>query len=551
MPYSVGNLIEGHGMPLTAHKNDPIAPILNQMIEHDYSQIPIVDANNMPLGMVTYESILRGIKNFKTKLEELHVKDVMVDAPIVNLEDDLFDLLDRLKLTYAALIIDIGGELVGIATSYDTTEYFRSRTEDLMRVEDIEITIKEFIKMAYTNDQGGLDDSRFKDAIGKAAHPGNVPESKQKNFDDLTLGEYINLLVYPATWKILEPIFGISKVAIKELLDNIRKTRNDLAHFRHEISADQQDQLRFCADWLARQQEDYHEKRQKEWIDKLLEQSKSQVDNKKSSELPVTQIKQILPDFDKNLEEPGLDQTGPKQSRYSPLADWLSSQPGSHKQVTLSFEDIEKIIGGELPGSAHNHRAWWANDSVGHPQSKEWLNAGWRTTYVNISEGRVTFARIREREKAYIDFFNTLIKGLSEKADFPVRNISPGGSNWIVVSTLPARGMQLAVFGYSFSRDQRFRVELYIDTGDQIKNKQIFDLLKQQQAEIEIDTGQISWERLDEKKASRIAQYHSGQITDKPEELSKLCNWGVEAMIRFNKGITERVEKAIVDVVKA
>ena len=41
------------------------------------------------------------------------------------------------------------GTLDGIVTSYDTTEYFRSRAEDMMYVKDIEDTLKDFIRTAF------------------------------------------------------------------------------------------------------------------------------------------------------------------------------------------------------------------------------------------------------------------------------------------------------------------------------------------------------------------------------------------------------------------
>jgi CBS domain-containing protein len=54
-----------------------------------------------------------------------------------------------LKNTYAVLIVNAEGSLIGIVTSYDTTEYFRRRVEDMMYVEDIESTLKDFIRAGF------------------------------------------------------------------------------------------------------------------------------------------------------------------------------------------------------------------------------------------------------------------------------------------------------------------------------------------------------------------------------------------------------------------
>ncbi len=79
-------------------------------------------------------------------------------------------------------------------------------------------------------------------------------------------------------------------------------------------------------------------------------------------------------------------------SKYAPLRRYLE---GIHAdEVTLSFADIEEIIESDLPKSAHDYDAWWANDSNGkHVHANEWMNAGWKTSRVSLGEERVTFTR--------------------------------------------------------------------------------------------------------------------------------------------------------------
>jgi hypothetical protein len=232
--------------------------------------------------------------------------------------------------------------------------------------------------------------------------------------------------------------------------------------------------------------------------------------------------------------------------RYATLADWLQSQPGRVDQVQLSFNNIEEIIATDLPASARNHRAWWANDSVGHSHSQLWLDAGWRTTYINLSDGKVTFSRIREREKAYINFFSKLIDELRKKSGVPVRDISPDGASWVVLETVPRRGPSNGSFNFSFSRDKQLRVELYLDLIDQQKTKFVFDKLFAQKEEIEVQVGAVEWERLDSRRASRIALYHDGHILEEGKH-PELRKWAVDAMDKFYKVMSEPVEKAILE----
>lgn len=554
MPYQVEQLIEGQGPLVWVSKEDTAAHALSLMIEHDFSQLPVLkkeDGYDEPQGMVTYEGILRGIRNFNLKIEDLKVRDVMVHVSHYYLDDDLFDILDRLKETNAVLIMhrDIP-ILAGIITSYDTTQYFRNRTEDLMRVEDIEVTIKDLIKEAYTswNDdfEDELDQVKLDSAAKLVSNRGQ--NSKPKTFSNLTMAEYINLLTISDTWDFFQPLFNLPVESVKGLLHSVRETRNLLAHFRGDLSPEQRDRLKFTVDWLTRCQEEYQEKREREKKQGIVARFRI------TEVSPETLIEQLLPSSQASQDTTSSDtvsstdfavtESATGGGRYAALADWLQSQPGRIDEVQRTFNQIEEIIGSDLPASARNHRAWWANDSISHSQSQLWLDAGWRTTYINLSEGRVTFSRIREREKAYITFFSKLLDELRKKANFHVREISPDGASWIVIQPIPRTGQSYGSFSFSFSRDKRLRVELYLDLLDRDKTKSVFDQLFAQREQFESQVGEIEWERLDNRRASRLALYKEGQITEEQKH-AELRKWAVENMIKFFNTLIEPTEKAI------
>ena len=81
-------------------------------------------------------------------------------------------------------------------------------------------------------------------------------------------------------------------------------------------------------------------------------------------------------------------------AKYSPLGKYLQTQRG--KAIVLSFEEIEEIIGGKLPRSAHQYDWWWANEDVDasmHTHCIAWQNAGWRTGDVDRKRRLVQFVR--------------------------------------------------------------------------------------------------------------------------------------------------------------
>jgi hypothetical protein len=52
-----------------------------------------------------------------------------------------------------------------------------------------------------------------------------------------------------------------------------------------------------------------------------------------------------------------------KPSRYQRLADWLTGQP--HEGVTLTFAQVQTILGAPLPLSAEVDSSWW---TTRHPR---------------------------------------------------------------------------------------------------------------------------------------------------------------------------------------
>ena len=321
MPYTVSNIIRDQEVECV-FKEDSVLEALRRMNEGDFSQLPVVDGHRRPLGLVTYESILKGHRNFGLRVEDLKVGNVMVHAYIFHPEDTLSDLLERLKLSNAVLILGSDGSLAGIVTTYDATEYFRRYAEDLMIVEDVESMVKDIILMAFEVDSDENGPQRLKEAIR------SYTRSKNRPFDKLTFGDYQHILLNEKSWPVMQQVFDMpSREAVFSILDGVRQTRNDLAHFQGEISSDQRDQLRFCAEWLGRCQIEYQER-----IERELQ--------KEAVPVPVKSGV---------IQEELAEEAIPSDSRFAPLGIFLQGQPGNIDRLQLTYSEMEKIIGGSLP----------------------------------------------------------------------------------------------------------------------------------------------------------------------------------------------------------
>lgn len=103
-------------------------------------------------------------------------------------------------------------------------------------------------------------------------------------------------------------------------------------------------------------------------------------------------------------------------SKYWPLFNHLQGRSGQ-AEVTLTFADIEALLGGPLPQSARTSRAWWSNRSRGAVQASAWMGAGYHAEAVDLAGEQVTFrqpGRVYrvERKGDTVLWNGELIKGL-------------------------------------------------------------------------------------------------------------------------------------------
>ncbi len=147
-----------------------------------------------------------------------------------------------------------------------------------------------------------------------------------------------------------------------------------------------------------------------------------------------------------------------------------------------------------------------------------------------------------ERSEAYRVYFQALIDELREKHKFTGARVGQP-QNWYNFSS----GISGVTYGTSFAARNRVRAEVYIDRWEADLNKSLFDTLVQSKQEIEAEFHEpLEWERLDDRRASRIAIYRQGSIDEDSQTLEEIRNWAIDRLLRFKKVFGPR----LVDLVK-
>lgn len=63
------------------------------------------------------------------------------------------------------------------------------------------------------------------------------------------------------------------------------------------------------------------------------------------------------------------------------------------EEVTMTLKQIESIVGEKLCYSAYNHKEYWYADNT-HTFPNCWIDNGYKMTYLNLKEQRVTFTKL-------------------------------------------------------------------------------------------------------------------------------------------------------------
>jgi len=152
----------------------------------------------------------------------------------------------------------------------------------------------------------------------------------------------------------------------------------------------------------------------------------------------------------------------------------------------------------------------------------------------------VTPSPLTPRQRAYRDFFTALLDKVKGKYPHLTRATKAYPQNWF---TFPVGRSGFSIVT-DFAQGGVFRVDLYIDTGNKVKNKVAFDTLYEDREEIKDDIGgPLVWERLDDRRASRVYCPTKGSIDDDATHLEELWDWAVEIVPTFRKVFEPRVRE--------
>jgi len=240
--------------------------------------------------------------------------------------------------------------------------------------------------------------------------------------------------------------------------------------------------------------------------------------------------------IESQLEKTDHDHLGKILSYVSNLeakvAIWISSEPRPEHERAIEWLNES---GAGVSFYLVKLEAYKIGNS--EPAAKFSIVAGPSEMTVVVSEEKKELA---ERHKKRLEFWKSLLEKSRLKTSLHA-NISPGIYSWIGTGS-GKRGL-----GYNYSITYKYAsVELYIDRGKECEkeNKKIFDELYSHKKEIEEIFGDaLEWQRLDDRRASRVRKVYSYAGLNDREKWDRLQNDMIDGMIRFEKAFKKYVKE--------
>ncbi len=247
---------------LTVPPNCPVREAVALMRKHGYSQIPVLEDREV-LGVFSYRSLGEEIE--KANLEDwskqksapgdLPVDEFLEQFEFARVTDEMNGVLDAIGRD-GGVLIGTPECLVGILTSIDVIRYLDKVAGPFVLVSEIELALRALIRIA-------LDPEQITTAAKRCLSSATRDETKVPTaLEEMTFDNYQSLIAFTENWTKFEPVFGGTRIRVTGKLKEVGAIRNDLFHFKREITLRDHEALAGHRNWLLSKikQADAHRK---------------------------------------------------------------------------------------------------------------------------------------------------------------------------------------------------------------------------------------------------------------------------------------------------
>lgn len=268
--------------PLIVPGDTPAFDVLERMVDHNFSQIPVENDEKRIIGVFTWKSFAKRVCDLRSasktiKPIELPVREFLEPARFIHPEvyidtetdwSDIDHVLvgDELKILGVLCVSDALGRLNDYAEAfvliYEIEHEIRDLISDLYTAGELAAQLQAITASAagpaesvceeLKQVQQEIGSKSAVQSIGKALKllsrpPGTRPVA---NLEDLSFSQYKTLICSEENWPRFAPVFDTIREIFDADFDRINDLRNVVFHFRRAITPKDTDRLRRFRDKL-------------------------------------------------------------------------------------------------------------------------------------------------------------------------------------------------------------------------------------------------------------------------------------------------------------
>ncbi len=225
----------------------PVQDALALLGKYGFSQLPVIVGQQV-LGLFSYRSFSQAViklsgdaKNQKFNPRDMFVEDCIDRPTYARVTDEFrawFDAIDRQD----AVLVGDPNRLQGIVTAMDILRYLYSVASPFVLIGEIELSLRGLIRLAVDREE------LITCAKTCLKH---YPEGKlPTDLEHMTFNDYVQIIGDGRNWDHFQPIFKGDRVRTRTKLERAGELRNDVFHFRREITIEDYEELSELRDWM-------------------------------------------------------------------------------------------------------------------------------------------------------------------------------------------------------------------------------------------------------------------------------------------------------------
>jgi len=225
----------------------PVQEALELLNKHGFSQLPVM-VDQQVLGLFSYRSFSHAViklsgdrRNQKFDPREMFVEDCIEKPTYARVSDEFrawFDAIDKQD----AILVGDPNRLQGIVTAMDILRFLYGVASPFVLIEEIELSLRALIRLAVGQDELV--------ACAKTCLKQYTEENLPTDLEYMTFNDYLQIIGDGRNWDRFQPIFKGDRVRTRAKLEQVRDLRNDVFHFRREITTEDYETLSALRDWM-------------------------------------------------------------------------------------------------------------------------------------------------------------------------------------------------------------------------------------------------------------------------------------------------------------